>query len=63
MHYSRGKAEVDRLECYYLWDFEADDGYNFIALWPRRIIGMELTEDPFTIDEVSGLSKGSGKLT
>ncbi len=63
LYYSRGKAEADELERYYLWDFAADEGYNFMALSPGQIVSMEMTEDPFTIDEVSGLSKRSGKLT
>ncbi len=63
LYYSRGKAEADELECYYLWDFEAGEGYNFIALSPGRIISMELTEDTFSIDEISSLGKRPGKST
>ena len=63
LYYSRGKAEADELECYYLWDFEADEGYNFLALPPGRIVGMELAEDAFSIDEVSNLGKRSGSST
>ena len=61
LYYSRGKAEADKLECYYLWDFEADEGYNFLALSPTQILSMELTEDPFSIGEVSSSSKRSGR--
>lgn len=63
LYFSRGKAEADELECYYLWDFEAGEGYNFIALSPERIISMELTEDSFSIDEISSLGKRPGKLS
>ncbi len=63
LYYSRGKTEADELECYYLWDFEADEGYNFLALSPGRIIGMELTVDAFSIEEVSYLGKRPGGST
>ena len=63
LYFSRGKAEADELECYYLWDFEAGEGYNFIALSPERIISMELTEDSFSIDEISSIGKRPGKLS
>ncbi len=62
LYCSRGKTEAGELECYYLWDFEADEGYNFLALSPGRIISMELTEDTFSIDEVSSLSKRPGQV-
>jgi hypothetical protein len=61
LYYSRGKTEADELECYYLWDFEADEGHNFLALSPGRIIDMELTTDAFSIEEVSDLGKRSGR--
>lgn len=48
-------ARTDELECYYLWDFEADEGYNFTALSPLQIVRMELTEDAFSVKEVCSL--------
>ena len=63
LYYSRGKAEADELDCYYFWDFEADEGYNFIALSPGQIISMKLTESAFGIEEVNNLSKRAGKST
>ena len=63
LYYSRGKTEADELECYYLWDFEADEGHNFLALSPGRIIGMELTVDAFSIEEVSDLDKRPSRST
>ena len=63
LYFSRGKTEADELGCYYLWDFEAGDGYNFIALSPGRIISMELTEESFSIDEISSLGSSPGKST
>ena len=56
-----GKAEADGPECYYLWDFEADQGYNFLALPPEQIVSMELTENAYSIEEVSNLSEEPGK--
>ena len=38
LYCSRGKTEGDELECYYLWDFEADEGYNFLALSSAQIL-------------------------
>ncbi|KPK43373.1 MAG: hypothetical protein AMJ65_05975 [Phycisphaerae bacterium SG8_4] len=63
LYYSRGKTEADGLECYYLWDFEADEGHNFLALPPGRIVGMELAEDAFSIEEVSDLVRRPGRST
>lgn len=63
LYHSRGKVGADELGRYYLWDFEADGGYNFIALSPEQIVSMELTEDSFAIDEVSSLGKKTGKIT
>lgn len=58
LYHSRPKAGSDDPGCYYLWDFDADEGYNFIALPPERIISMELTEETFTIEHVNSFSKG-----
>ena len=63
LYYSRGRAEADGLDCYYLWDFEADEGYNFVALSPERIVSMELTEDTFSFEEISKRSCGAGTST
>ena len=63
LYFSKGKAGKDELECYYVWDFEADEGYSFLALSPARILSMEPTEDAFSIEEVSSVSKRSGRST
>lgn len=55
LHYCEGKAEADELECYYLWDFEAEEGYNFKALSPLQIVKMELTETVFSLKEICSL--------
>lgn len=60
LYYSRGRAETDEPECYYFWDFEAEEGYNFLALTPSEIVGMELTEDSFEFEEISGSRQGAG---
>jgi hypothetical protein len=44
-------AEEDGLGCYYLWDFEAGTGNQFLGLLPSQIVSMELTEDPFDLVE------------
>ena len=56
LHYSKGPAgpatrAEDELECYYLWDFGADKGSNFLALSPSQIVSMVLTEDVFHVQE------------
>ncbi|NIO88145.1 MAG: hypothetical protein GTN53_46645 [Candidatus Aminicenantes bacterium] len=56
LHYSKGPASPaegvqDELECYYLWDFGAKKGSNFLALSPSQIISMKLTEDVFHVQE------------
>ena len=61
LHYSRGPAGFalgaeDELGCYYLWDFGAKKGSNFLALSPSEIVGMELTEDVFHVQEFYSLS-------
>ncbi|MHC4227654.1 MAG: hypothetical protein ACYSWW_09245 [Planctomycetota bacterium] len=63
LYYSRGKVEGDGLDCYYLWNFEADEGYNFMALSPSQIISMELTEIAFSLDELDSPGKPAGNAT
>ena len=63
LYYSGGRVEADGLDCYYLWDFEADEGYNFIALSPERIVSMECTEDAFSLEEISRMSSRPGMST
>ncbi len=59
LHYSKGPAvsakdAEDELECYYLWDFGAEKGSNFLALSPSEIVSLKLTEDVFHIQEFYG---------
>lgn len=76
LHYSRGPAgpapsavrrpqgsAEDELECYYLWDFGAEKGSNFLALSPSEIVSMKLTEDVFHVKEFYSLSNPAGKMT
>ncbi len=56
-------ARADELECYYLWDFEADEGYNFTALSPLQIVAMELAEGDFSIKEICCLIEKPRKST
>ncbi|MHC4324880.1 MAG: hypothetical protein ACYSUX_11475 [Planctomycetota bacterium] len=56
LHFSQGPAgplasEKNKLECYYLWDFEAKKDNNFLALSPSEIVSIKLTEDVFHIQE------------
>jgi hypothetical protein len=56
LHYSKGPTGPaigvqDELECYYLWDFGAKKGSNFLALSPSQIVSMKMTEDVFHVQE------------
>ena len=62
LHYSKGSTvsttdAEDRLDCYYLWDFGAESDNNFLALSPSEIVGMELTEDNFCVQDLYGYIK------
>ena len=57
LHYSKGQTPADDRDCYYLWDFEAKKGGNFLALRPSQIVSMELTEDIFHVESLSSPSK------
>ncbi|MHC4425609.1 MAG: hypothetical protein ACYSYV_05875 [Planctomycetota bacterium] len=61
LYYSKGRDEADGLDCYYLWDFEAIRGSHFLALFPSQIVGMELTEGVFSVEDLSRLSKATEK--
>lgn len=38
---------VEDSDCYYLWDFEAGIGNNFLGLPPSQVVKMELTNESF----------------
>ncbi|HUT47686.1 MAG TPA: hypothetical protein VMX36_15495, partial [Sedimentisphaerales bacterium] len=61
LHYSKGPTgpatgAEDELGCFYLWDFGAKKGSNFLALSPSEIVSMKLTEDVFHVKEFYSLS-------
>jgi hypothetical protein len=56
LHYSKGpvltaKNAENELGCYYLWDFGAQKGKNFLVLSPSEIFSMKLTDDVFHVQE------------
>lgn len=66
LHYSRGPAGLapgaeDQFECYYLWDFGANKGSNFLALSPSEIVSIKLTEDVFHVQEFYSQSSRAEK--
>lgn len=63
LYYSKGNPETEESGCYYLWDFDAAEGYSFVAAPPSKIVKMELTDDAFAFGQVSSLSKGPHKST
>ena len=59
LHYSKGPAlsakdAESEMECYYLWDFGAENDNNFLALSPSEILSMKLTDDVFHVQEFYG---------
>ncbi len=67
LHYSKGPAgpapsAEDELGCYYLWDFGAEKGSNFMVLSPSEIVSMGLTEDDFHVQEFYSHSKRAENL-
>ena len=68
LHYGKGPASLaasaqDELECYYLWNFGADKGSNFLALSPSQIVSMKLTDDVFHVQEFYSLSNPARNTT
>ena len=68
LHYSKGHVDMDADSqdeegCYYLWDFGAEKGNNFLALSPSQISRMELTEYDFHIKEFYSLNGTARKMT
>ena len=66
LHFSKGPAGLDpnsgvELECYYLWDFGATKGSNFLALSPSEIVSMKLTDEVFHVQEFYRQSSRSEK--
>jgi hypothetical protein len=57
LHYSQGRIEGDDLDCYYVWDFEANKGSHFLALCTSHIVAMELTGSTFKIEDFSSFRK------
>ena len=62
LHYSKGPAyppigAEDEVECYYLWDFGAKRGSNFLALSPSEIVSIKLTDEVFHVQEFYSHSK------
>ena len=62
LHYSQGRIEGDDLDCYYVWDFEANKGSHFLALSPSHIVTMELAEGTFKIEDFSDFRKTTAVL-
>jgi len=68
LHFSKVPAGLapsaeDDLECYYLWNFGAGKGSNFLALSPTEIVSMKLTDEVFRIQEFYSLGNPAGKTT
>lgn len=57
LHFSKSPTGHDGDDCYYLWDFGARKGSNFLALSSSKLISMELTDEAFHTQEFHALSK------
>jgi hypothetical protein len=62
LHFSKSPTGHDEQDCYYLWDFEAKKGSNFLALSSPQMVSMELTDEAFHTQEFHALSKPEKKL-
>ena len=67
LHYSKGPVvSLEDAEnepgCYYLWDYGAGKGSNFLALSPSQIVSIELTEDDFRIQDFYSYGKQTKNL-
>lgn len=60
LYFSNGRTDNDESDYYYFWDFGPKEGSNFLALEPSKIIGMELTEDSFSIEEIHRSRRKTG---
>ena len=63
LHYSKGITAGDGMDCYYLWDFEAERGNNFLALSASQIVSMKLTEEAFNVQDFKAHSETAKKST
>ena len=63
LHFSKSLAGQEEQDCYYLWDFEADKGSNFLSLSPSQIVSMESTNEAFDTQDFYTLSSSAEKPT
>ena len=61
LHFSRSITGQEEQDCYYLWDFEADKGSNFLSLSPSQIVSMESTNEAFDTQDFYILSNSVEK--
>jgi hypothetical protein len=61
LHFSKSLTNQEEQDCYYLWDFEAETGSNFLSLSPSQIVGMESTDEPFDTQDFYILSNSAEK--
>ena len=61
LHFSKSLTDQEEQDCYYLWDFEAETGSNFLSLSPSQITGIELTDKAFDTQEFHTLSNSAEK--
>jgi hypothetical protein len=61
LHFSKSLTGQEEQDCYYLWDFEAETGSNFLSLSPSQIVSMEPTDKAFDTQEFHTLSNSAEK--
>jgi hypothetical protein len=47
LHFSKSLTGRDEQACYFVWDFGAKKGSNFLSLLSSQIVSMELTDEAF----------------
>jgi hypothetical protein len=63
LHFSKSLTGRDEQACYFVWDFGAKKGSNFLSLSSSQIVSMELTDEAFHTQDFHILISSSEKLT
>jgi hypothetical protein len=63
LYYNRGRTDKNLPGCYYFWNFDANEGCNFLALQPSEIVDMELTEDSYSLEDIDRSRQKAGHVS
>jgi hypothetical protein len=62
LYYSASQAEEADSDCYYAWGIEDNVSTHFLALPPSHIVFIELTEQPFKLEDYITEGRSAGKI-